>query len=200
MATGCRAVASLTIVDEQPKPLSAEDRATLLRLARQALEEYLGAGTVLRPETDSLTLQEPRAVFVTLRRRAAGELRGCRGECHARRSLIESVIRMAIASATDDSRFAPITVDELPDIHIEISALKPMRAIKVEEIEVGRHGLWIVQGFYSGLLLPQVPVRFGWDREQFLGGVCLKAGLPADAWKAEGAQLLGFETEVWEEE
>jgi AmmeMemoRadiSam system protein A len=193
-------VTSLAIVDEQPKPLSAEDRATLLRIARKAIEEYLDAGTMLAHETDSPTLKEARAAFVTLRRRADGELRGCRGECNARRSLLESVIRMAIASATDDSRFVPVTIEELPDLHIEISALTTMRPIEPQDVEVGRHGLWIVQGFYTGLLLPQVAVRFGWDREQFLSGVCRKAGLAVDAWKAEGVQLLGFETEVWEEE
>jgi len=186
-------------VDEQPKPLSAEDRATLLRIARQAIEKYLDVGTVLVHETESPALKEARAAFVTLRRRADGELRGCRGECNARRSLLESVVGMAIASATDDSRFVPVTIEELPGVHIEISALTPMQPIEPDDIEVGRHGLWIVQGFYTGLLLPQVAVRFGWDREQFLAGVCRKAGLAANSWKADGVQLLGFETEVWEE-
>jgi AmmeMemoRadiSam system protein A len=191
--------ASFYIVDEQLKPLSAEDRQTLLDIARLALEQRLGAGELPSYDADSEALYEPRAVFVTLRSRETGELRGCRGEIQARSPLIDAVARIAVASATDDSRFQPVTLEELSDIHIEISALTPMQPIEPEEVEVGRHGLWIVQGLYSGLLLPQVAVRFGWDREQFLKGTCTKAGLPDDAWMSDTTELFGFETEVWEE-
>ncbi len=186
-------------MDEQPKSLSPEDRQTLLQVARLALEQRLGEGRVQAFDADSEALYEQRAVFVTLRNRESGELRGCRGEIQERSPLIDAVARIAIASATDDARFPPVTFEELPDIHIEISALTPMRHIDPEDVEVGRHGLWVVQGFYSGLLLPGVPVRFEWDREQFLNGVCTKAGLPEDAWKSPGAELFGFEAEVWEE-
>lgn len=181
-------------------PLSGEDKKRLLGVAREAIETYLIEGKLARFAPESDALLEPRPVFVTLRRRKDGKLRGCRGECHARSSIIEAVARMAVASATDDSRFPPVTLEELPEIHIEISALTPMSPIQPEDVVVGRHGLWIVQGFYSGLLLPQVPVRFGWDREQFLTNTCVKAGLPDDAWNSEGTQLYGFETETWEEE
>ena len=189
----------MCIVDEQSKPLSAEDRQTLLHIARLALEQRLGAGKLQSYDADSEALYEQRAVFVTLRSRETGELRGCRGEIQARSPLIDAVARITVASATDDSRFLPVTLEELPDIHIEISALTPMQPIEPEEVEVGRHGLWIVQGLYSGLLLPQVAVRFGWDREQYLKGTCTKAGLPKDAWMSEGSELFSFETEVWDE-
>jgi AmmeMemoRadiSam system protein A len=142
--------------------LSAEDKQTLLHLVRQTLNEYLSSGE-MPPEfkTDSPALLQPRATFVTLRVRETGELRGCRGEVIARQPLVESVMNMVIASATDDPRFPPVTADEVPNLHLEISALTPMKPIKPEEVVVGRHGLMIVKGYSSGLLLPQVPVEQG---------------------------------------
>lgn len=180
--------------------LTAEDKQTLLRLARETLIHYLGEGNVPEYRTDSAALLEPCATFVTLRHRDSGELRGCRGECQARQPLVESVMNMAIAAATDDSRFPPVTLAEVPDLEIEISALTPLRPIRAEEVEVSRHGVMIIKGFSSGLLLPEVPVRYGWDHDEFLGWVCRKAGLAEDAWKGGDAQLLGFEAEVWSEE
>lgn len=192
---------STTDARDDPRPaLSDEEKRLLLDLARQALNDYLGEGTVPGWETDAPALLEPRATFVTLRRRGSGDLRGCRGECQPQRPLIEAVVHMAIASAIDDSRFPPVTIDEVPELSIHISALTPMRPIDPEDVEVGRHGLWLVSDRGSGLLLPEVPVRFGWDRQQFLRGVCRKAGLPDDAWKADYTQLYGFESEVWGEE
>ncbi len=180
--------------------ISAEDKATLLRLARQTLDEYLGKGKMPEFKTQSPALLQPRATFVTLRVRETGELRGCRGEILARQPLVESVTNIAIASATDDPRFPPVTIDEVPELHIEISALTPMKPIKPEEVVVGRHGLMIVKGHNSGLLLPQVPVEQGWDREEFLRGLCHKAWLRDNDWKAKDAQLYAFEAEVWGEE
>ena len=104
---------------------------------------------------------------------------------------------MTIAAAVDDSRFVPVTVDELPSLHIEISALTPLAPIRPEEVVVGRHGLLIIRGRFSGLLLPQVPTRYGWDRNEFLAWLCRKAGLAKNDWKAEDAQLFGFEAESW---
>jgi AmmeMemoRadiSam system protein A len=180
--------------------LTQGDKQALLQLVRQTLDDYLGKGTLPEFQTDSPALLQPRATFVTLRVRATGELRGCRGEILARQPLIDSVQNMAIASATDDPRFMPVTIDEVPGLHLEISALTPMKPIKPEEVVVGRHGLMIVKGHNSGLLLPQVPVEQGWDREEFLRGLCHKAWLPENAWKAKDAQLYGFEAEVWGEE
>jgi len=104
-----------------------------------------------------------------------------------------------IASATDDPRFPPVAMGEVAALHIEISALTPLESITPEEVEVGRHGLLISRGEYSGLLLPQVPVDHGWDREQFLDWVCRKAGLPDGTWRSSDAELRGFECEVWHE-
>jgi len=179
--------------------LSAEDKETLLRIARLALHDYFTVGKLPQYSADSVALLENRAAFVTLWRRDSGELRGCRGECQAQRPLIQSVAHMAVAAAVDDSRFESVTIEEVPDLLIEVNALTPMAPIKAEDVIVGRHGLMVVQGYLMGLLLPEVPVRQGWDRTGFLRGVCRKAGIPADAWRAEGTQLFGFESEAWSE-
>ncbi len=179
--------------------LAAEEKELLLRHVRETLTDYLGKGEKPAFSTRSPALLQPRATFVTLRVRETGELRGCRGEIVARQPLMDSVQNMAIASATDDPRFMPVTVGEVPGLHIEISALTPMKPIKPEEVVVGRHGLMIVKGHNSGLLLPQVPVEQGWDREKFLRGLCQKAWLPENVWKAKDAQLYAFEAEVWGE-
>jgi len=186
--------------DTEYVSLAAEDKQALLRLARQTLNDYLGKGT--RPDLEPTlpALLQPRAAFVTLRVRETGALRGCVGEVIAREPLWECVMNMAVAAATGDPRFPPVQVDELPGLHIEISALTPMKPIKPEQVVVGRHGLMIVRGLERGLLLPQVPVEQGWDREEFLRGLCHKAWLPENAWKAKDAQLYAFEAEVWGEE
>ena len=188
------------VPEDAAKELSAEDKRTLLHLARQTVLEHLSGSPASRLATESGALLQRRATFVTLRRRDTDELRGCRGECEARRPLVESVARMAVAAAVNDSRFPPVTLSEVPKLKIEINALKPLRLIRADEIIVGTHGVMIVQGDHLGLLLPEVPERFGWGREEFLQAVCRKAGLPDDAWQEESARLYGFEAEVWSED
>ncbi len=184
----------------RPYPsLSAEDRSFLLALARQTLCAYFREGTLPEHGAASGPLLQPRAAFVTLRHRASGELRGCRGERVARRPLVESLIHMTIASAVDDPRFAPVTLDEVPGLRIEISALTSPLPVRPEDVLVGRHGLIASCGGSVGLLLPQVPGLYGWDREAFLRGVCEKAGLSPNAWKSGGIRLEAFEAEVWQE-
>ncbi len=181
------------------KSVSPEGRQILLKLARRTLEEYLGEGRRPQFEADLPELLESRATFVTLRERDSGDLRGCRGEVVARESLIESVVNMTVASATDDPRFPSVTIREVPNLEIEVSALTPFSPIRPEDVVVGRHGLMIVRGDNSGLLLPQVPEAYAWDREEFLAGLCVKAGLPKGAWKDQNAELYCFEAEVWGE-
>ncbi len=180
--------------------LSDADKDLLLDVARQTLRGFLNDGVRPTFVHESAALNRPRAVFVTLWRRDTGELRGCRGESIARRPLLEAVSTMAIASAADDPRFFPVTLDELPKLRIEINALTPLAPIHAEDVEVGRHGLMVVRNQRAGLLLPDVPVRFEWDRVQFLEGACQKAGLPRDAWCDANVQLFGFESEEWGEE
>ena len=193
-----RTVGAETAVQTSPA-LSLDDKRFLLALARETLTAYLGGRALADHRVTAPALLVPRASFVTLRRRDSGDLRGCRGERIARRRLVESVIHMTIASAVDDPRFEPVRWSEVPGLHIEISALTPPQPVRPEDVVVGRHGLIIVAGRSAGLLLPQVPGAFGWNREQFLRAVCEKAGLPQDAWRRAGVRLEAFEADVWGE-
>jgi len=104
-----------------------------------------------------------------------------------------------VAAATEDPRFPPVTASELPDVTVEISVLTPITVVHdVSEIEVGRDGLVVQDGWRKGLLLPQVATEHRWDRETFLAHTCLKAGLRPDAWRT-GAKILRFQAEVFSE-
>ena len=198
--TSDNSVSDSSTAGQEARPqLTDRDKRVLLGLARQRLLEHLEQREPEDFPADSDALLEHRATFVTWRS-INGDLRGCIGEVIAQGSLVESIERMAVASGTDDPRFPPITKSELPNLTLEISALTPMSSIKPEDVEVGRHGLMISKGHLSGLLLPQVPIEQGWDRVDFLRGLCAKAGLPRDAWQDPDVQLRSFEAEVWGEE
>jgi AmmeMemoRadiSam system protein A len=179
--------------------LSREERELLLRAARAAIDAHL-RGVDFGPPEARGALAEPRGAFVTLRRRADDELRGCVGLMRPERSLLATVVAMAVAAATEDGRFEPVALEELPALALEISALGPLRPIRPEAVEVGRHGLLISLGRRRGVLLPQVPLEHGWDRETFLKHTCWKAGLPEDAWHDPAAELLGFTAAVFGED
>lgn len=186
-------------LEQGQEATSAPEREALLRLARQSIAEHLSGGSRL-PLAGRGVLGETRGAFVTLHRRADGELRGCIGMLRSDCSLVETVARMAVAAATEDGRFRPVTADELAGLSIEISVLSPLWPIRPEEVEVGRHGLLISHGGRRGVLLPQVPIEHGWDRETFLSHTCLKAGLPEDTWRQPGVELLAFTAEVFGED
>ena len=114
-------------------------------------------------------------------------------------SLARTVARMAVSAATEDGRFEPVTAQELPELQIEISALGPMLPIRPEDVEVGRHGLLISHEGRRGVLLPQVPVEHGWDRETFLDHTCMKAGMPGNAWRDGSVAIETFSAEVFSE-
>ncbi len=179
--------------------LSDQQKRQLLRVARQALEAAVGSGCAPDLVTGDPDLMEPRGAFVTLKQQ--GQLRGCIGYVQPRLPLIQAVADNAQSAALHDPRFPPVTAAELDDIDIEISALTPLEPVsQVEEIEIGRHGLMISCGANRGLLLPQVPVEWGWNRDEFLAHTCHKAGLPPDAWQRQDAELLWFEAEVFGEQ
>ncbi len=180
--------------------LSESDRGALMGVARQVLTEYLTTGRIPSHNTASSVLLEHRGAFVSLHQRESRDLRGCLGELLPRLPLVESVAEMAIAAATRDPRFPAVTVEELPELQIEISALTPLYPIRPEQVQVGVHGLMIVKGQRKSLLLPHVALVYGWDREDYLGNLCLKAGLEMDDWRSDNVELLAFETEVWEED
>ena len=177
----------------------ADGRRALLAIARTAIAERLAGRRPARPSGEGV-LAEPRGAFVTLRRKDDGELRGCVGRMAAEDPLAETVAEMAVAAATEDGRFDPVSAGELPSLSIEISALGPMRDIRPEEVEVGVHGLMLRCGARRGVLLPQVPVEQQWDRETFLAHTCKKAGLPADAWRRPDCELVAFTATVFGEE
>jgi len=179
--------------------LSQEEKQFLLQFARKTLVAYLDKGDKLKYQCDAPALLQLRAAFVTLRKWKTGELRGCRGEVFASQPLIQSVANNTIASATDDPRFTPVELEEVPDLHIEISALTPLYPIKPENVEVGKHGLLIMKDRHRGLLLPEVPVHYNWDRETYLRALCYKAGLQEDTWHEVDMRLFAFEAEVWSE-
>jgi len=181
---------------QDPAEYSPEERRILLQLAHQSIESALrDIALALTPPTPHLA--EPRGAFTTLH--LHDKLRGCIGYVFANESLYRTVAETARAAAFDDPRFEPVTLDEAEQLKIEISVLSPLRPISAEEIVVGKHGLVVMQGGRRGLLLPQVPVEWGWERETFLAQTCLKAGLPPDAW-LHGAELQAFTAEVFGEE
>ena len=106
---------------------------------------------------------------------------------------------MAISAAFEDPRFPPLQKEELSLIEIEISVLSPLRKGTVEEVEVGKHGVYLIKGFRRGVLLPQVPVEYGWDKKTFLEHVCLKAGLSPDCYKDPDTEIYLFTAEVFKE-
>lgn len=176
-------------------PLTKDQERFLLKIARQAISDYLEKGTPNGIETDDDVLKQKRGAFVTLK--VAGQLRGCIGYPTPYKPLVETVVDVAISAATRDFRFSPLRKKELQKTEIEISVLSlPKIAKSVSEIEVGKHGLIITKGNNRGLLLPQVPLEWGWDRETFLNHACMKAGLEEDAWK-KGARIEIFSAQVF---
>jgi AmmeMemoRadiSam system protein A len=176
-----------------------ETRRQILGIARSAIEARLigrNAGPAIGGDA---RLREPRGAFVTLSMRGSGELRGCVGYVEPVLPLGEAVARAAAAAAFEDDRFAPLSATELPLLTIDVSVLERPRPLRPEDVEVGRHGLIVAAHGRRGLLLPQVPVEHHWDRETFLDHTCRKAGLPKDAWREQGTELLAFTAEVFGE-
>jgi uncharacterized protein len=172
---------------------SREERSLLLSLAHNSIQAALeNRGIPLEPPTPHL--EEPRGVFTTLYRR--GQLRGCVGYVFPVTSVYRTVAETARAAAFEDTRFYPVTPQEAPELEIHLSILSPLRPISPAHVEVGHHGLLVSMGSHRGLLLPQVPVEYGWDHTTFLEQTCRKAGLPLDAWQ-KGATLEAFTAEVF---
>ena len=176
------------------------EREELLRIARNAAIACVSGGKMPQatppPPPAHPKLAAPGAAFVTLR--SGGHLRGCIGYTEPHAPLYRVVRECAVAAATEDPRFPRVTKEEVADLRIEISVLTPLSPIRPEDVTVGVHGLQIRKGANRGLLLPQVAVEHGWDRQMFLSQVCRKAGLPPDAWK-EDAELYSFTAEVFGE-
>ena len=186
--------------DDAEEKLSSEEKEMLLSRARRALENYFGKGEAPDEPPPTPRLAQKRGVFVTLKKN--GQLRGCIGDFSADEPLWEKVKKMALAAAFDDPRFLPLSPEELDEIKIEISVLSPMRKVNsVEEIEMGKHGVYLKYGQRTATFLPQVAEETGWSREEFLANLCVeKAGLPADCWRDPEVELFTYTAEVFQEE
>ena len=185
--------------------LSDSDGVFLVKTARMAVTEFLSNGKRMKLESErEKKFSFNAGVFVTLNN--ADGLRGCIGFPMPDKKLSHGIIDAAIAAATEDPRFSPVKINELNDIVFEVTVLTPPVEIIVtdpmeylEKIKVGRDGLIIRNSFSSGLLLPQVPVEYGWNVEEFLQHTCEKAGLEKDTWKNEKVKIEKFEGIVYKE-
>jgi AmmeMemoRadiSam system protein A len=184
-------------------PLNNERQDLLLSLARKSLEAAVRAGsTRLAPlsvaEIPS-ELAAPGSAFVTLHAMGTPPaLRGCVGFLDRTRPLYKTVMDAAAAAALNDTRFPPVSPEELGGLSIEISVLSLFRKVRPEEIKVGVHGLAITLGAARGLLLPQVAVERNWTAMRFLEETCRKAGLEPGAWRA-GARIEAFTAQIFGE-
>lgn len=201
------------------KIYSLEDGQFAVKLARKAVKTYIETGeTISPPEDFPETFREKSGVFVTLKtitnkgEKIEKELRGCIGYPLPHLPLIEAIIDSAINSATRDSRFyppfgpGPVTSEELANIVFEVSILTPPELLTVEtpdeyleKIKIGRDGLIAERGNFRGLLLPQVPVEWKWNVEEFLEHTCNKAYLPTDCWKKPDTKIYAFQGIIFEE-
>lgn len=183
-----------------------EKGVQLVQLARRAVETFLETGNLEKaPAAD--WLMEKRGVFVSIYTYPDKELRGCIGYPLPTLPLGEATVRAAVASAVEDPRFPPLSPDELPHVVFEVSVLSKPVEIDVSNrkslpdlVEVGVDGLIIETPLGSGLLLPQVPVEYGWNAEEFLSHLCIKAGLNPTYWLHGKMRLLKFTADVFSEE
>jgi AmmeMemoRadiSam system protein A len=175
---------------------SDADRTLLLQLARCAIAAHVAGGPSPATELTGI-LARPCGVFVSLHNQ--GDLRGCIGHIEPNEPLGRIVVYCAVAACSSDPRFAAVTTSELSELDIELSLLGPLEPIAgANDVEIGRHGLVVEQGWNRGLLLPQVATEWHWDAPTFLSHTCHKAGLPTDAWQ-KGARIWRFEAEVFGE-
>jgi len=175
-----------------------EQKQTLFTIARGAVASTLDGHQLVLPTEVSEDLRRPSGVFVTLKLRE--ELRGCIGSVMPVEPLYIATAHNAIHAAFRDPRFVPLSRHEFHQVRFEISVMSmPEPVSDWDSIEVGIHGLIVRRGRDAGLLLPQVAIEYGWDRERFLGYTCMKAGLPREGWKRPDCRVEKFTAEVFSE-
>jgi len=184
--------------------IDKNEQNILLSQARETITAELESRKPVysKTETDEdSSLYKPCGAFVSLHTGVERSLRGCIGRMTANLPLVETVRLMAREAAFGDPRFPPLKKEELSRTHIEISALSPMTPCSdPQKVKVGVHGLYLRRGGRSGVLLPQVPVEQGWNLDQYLDYICIKAGLPPGSYEAPDAELLTFTAIVFGEE
>jgi len=177
--------------------LDNHEKLLLLKVARRTMTTAVRNGPSTEELPPGITALECAGAFVTLKR--SGRLRGCIGQIALKQPAAELVAYSAKAAALEDPRFEPVRVDELTEIEIELSILSPPEPIAPEQVEAGRHGLIVSQGFRRGVLLPQVATEHRWGSLRFLEETCVKAGLERDAWTDPATQILAFTAQVFSE-
>jgi uncharacterized protein len=178
--------------------LTPKEKTTLLTIARQTIIAAIRSGAAYVEPREEKTLNIRSGCFVTIKQN--GTLRGCIGNFQSELPLFKEVAEMASASATRDPRFYPMKEADLDNFTIEISVLSPLQKIAdIEEIIVGKHGIYLEKGHYRGVLLPQVATEHKWDRETFLKQTCIKAGLATNAWAAEDTEIYIFSAQIFSE-
>lgn len=185
---------------------SLSDGEFLVKTARKAIENYLASGERLKVDAEE-KFKKKLGVFVTLESYPQKNLRGCIGYPYPTEPLITALINAAISAAVHDPRFPAITKKEFERSIVEVTVLTEPKLIEVNDrkdmpkkVVVGKHGLIIEYGPFSGLLLPQVPVEYKWSSEEFLAETCWKAGLSPDAWLDKNALVYSFEGQIFSEE
>ena len=176
--------------------LTENEKTILLSTARESIASQLEERQGIYPATTD-KLETPLGSFVTLH--IEGKLRGCIGHMLPLKALIEDIKILARESAFHDPRFPGLSLKELDYIDIEISVLSPLENTSPDKVVVGKHGIIMKNGYNSGVLLPQVPVEQGWDREEFLTHTCYKAGMQGDCWKDPGTQIETFTAVIFGE-
>lgn len=185
--------------------LTQDEGEFLVKIAREAITKYLVDEKVLSIPTDTPeVLKDFMGGFVTIN--SKGVLRGCIGYPEPVKPLIETIIIAAISAATQDPRFPPVTRAELDDLEVEVSILTKPELINVDKpseypdkIKVGEDGLIIELGYYRGLLLPQVPLEWNWNVNEFLENTCIKAGLTNDCWLKPDVEIYKFQSQIFKE-
>jgi hypothetical protein len=176
-----------------------DEKKELFTIARNSIKSRLfdGKDLTIDEKTIPEALKQQFGVFVTLK--INGVLRGCIGMFKSSDPLFKLVKESAISSAFGDSRFPPLSKDEFNKVEVEITVLGPMKKINnINEIILGKHGIYIKKDFHTGTMLPQVPIEYGWTLEEFLGYTSRdKAGLGWDGWKS--ADIYIYEGLVLEE-
>ncbi len=177
--------------------LSETDQSLLLNLARTTISDTLTVGAMPLARGFSNAAYRRQGAFVTLKKH--GELRGCIGHMAENLPLVQVVGKMAMAAAFRDPRFRPVRHEELKDIEIEISVLTPFKKVSgYDDIVVGRDGVLLQKQGASAVFLPQVAPEQGWDRDEMLSHLCMKAGLDADCWKQK-AEFMTFQAKIFSE-
>jgi len=177
--------------------LNKEQKQILLTVAKETIRSRLNNETIPKFNFCDKIFAERRGAFVTVHKN--GNLRGCIGYIEGIKPIIQTIKNMAISAAFNDPRFPSLQKKEFPKLNIEISILTPLVKVNnVKNIEIGRDGLIIKQGFRQGLLLPQVATENNWNVDEFLQNTCLKAGLPLTAWKDSATDIKKFSAQVFD--